>query len=149
MSKITLKNISSATVVVGSPNSNVKTRSLAPNRIITLTPEEYEDLMYEPGIQNMIRGGYIKFDGIAEDRAVIETPGNVLEKDSIIKMIDNRDITSFAKYIKVAPSAAKDTIVQYVVDNNITDNAFTALIKKYCDVDVIQAITVKHQAEEK
>ena len=149
MSKITLKNISSATVVVGSPNSNVKTRSLAPNRVITLTPEEYEDLMYEPGIQNMIRGGYIKFDGVAEDRAVIETPQNVLEKDSIIRMIDNRDITSFAKYIKVAPSAAKDTIVQYVVDNNITDNAFTALIKKYCDVDVIQAITVKHQAEEK
>jgi len=149
MSKITLKNISSATVVVGSPNSNVKTRSLAPNRVITLTPEEYEDLMYEPGVQNMIRGGYIKFDGVAEDRAVIETPSNVLEKDSIIRMIDNRDITSFAKYIKVAPSAAKDTIVQYVVDNNITDNAFTALIKKYCDVDVIQAITVKHQAEEK
>jgi len=149
MSKITLKNISSATVVVGSPNSNVKTRSLAPNRVITLTPEEYEDLMYEPGVQNMIRGGYIKFDGVAEDRAVIETPSNVLEKDSIIRMIDNRDITSFAKYIKVAPSAAKDTIVQYVVDNNITDNAFTALIKKYCDIDVIQAITVKHQAEEK
>ena len=64
-------------------------------------------------------------------------------------MIENRDITSFAKYIPVATSAAKDTIVQYVVENNITDNAFTALIKKYCDVDVIQAISVKHQAEEK
>ena len=149
MSKITLKNISSATVVVGSPNSNMRSRSLAPNRVISLTPEEYEDLMYEPGIQNMIRGGYIKISGVEEDRQVIETPANVIEKDSIIKMIDNRDITAFAKYIKVAPSAAKDTIVQYVVENNITDNAFTALIKKYCDIDVIQAISVKHQAEEK
>jgi len=149
MSKITLKNISSATVVVGSPNSNMRSRSLAPNRVISLTPEEYEDLMYEPGIQNMIRGGYIKISGVEEARAVIETPSNVLEKDSIIKMIDNRDITAFAKYIQVAPSAAKDTIVQYVVENNITDNAFTALIKKYCDIDVIQAISVKHQAEEK
>ena len=149
MAKITLKNISSATVVIGSVNSSIRSRSLAPNRVITLTPEEYEDLMYEPGIQNMIRGGYIKIEGVEEDRAVIETPWNVKERDEIIKMLDNRDITAFAKYITVATSAAKDTIVQYVVENNITDNAFTALIKKYCDVDVIQAIAVKHQAEEK
>ena len=150
MAKITLKNISSATVVIGSTNGGVlRSRSLAPNRVITLTPSEYEDLMYEPGVQNMIRGGYIKIDGVQEDRAVIETPTNVMEKDDIIKMIENKDITAFAKYIQVAPSAAKDTIVQYVVDHNITDNAFTALIKKYCGVDVIQAIAVKHQAEEK
>jgi len=114
-----------------------------------LTPAEYEDLMYEPGMQNMIRGGYVKIDGVQEDRAVIEAPTNVKEKDEIIKMLDNRDITAFAKYIKIAPPAAKETIVQYVVDNNITDNAFTALIKTYCGVDVIQAISVKHQAEER
>ena len=149
MAKITLKNISSATVVIGSTNGTMHSRSLAPGRVITLTPTEYEDLMYEPGVQNMIRGGYIKIDGVQEERAVIETPTNVKEKDEIIKMIENKDITAFAKYIQIAPSAAKETMVQYVVDNNITDNAFTALIKKYCGVDVIQAISVKHQAEEK
>ena len=72
-----------------------------------------------------------------------------MSRDEIIKILNDRDITAFANYIKIAPSAAKDTIVQYVVDNNITDNAFTALIKKYCGIDVIQAISVKHQAEEK
>ena len=149
MAKITLKNISSATVVIGSTNGEIRSRSLAPGRIITLTPSEYEDLMYEPGVQNMIRGGYIRIDGVQEERAVIETPTNVKDKDEIIKMIDDRDVTAFAKYIKIAPSAAKETIVQYVVDNNSTDNAFTALIKTYCGVDVIQAISVKHQAEEK
>jgi len=149
MGKITLKNISSATVVVGTSDGTIRSRSLAPNRIITLTPTEYEDLMYEPGVQNMIRAGYIKIEGVNEDRAVIETPSNIKERAEIIKMIDDRDITAFANYIKIAPSAAKDTIVQYIVDNNITDNAFTALIKTYCDIDVIQAIAIKHQAEEK
>lgn len=150
MAKITLKNISSATVVIGTSNSaTMRSRSLAPNRVITLTPEEYEDLLYEPGIQNMIRGGYIKIDGVEEDRSVIESPKNVKERDEIINMIKNRDISAFAKYIKIAPSGAKDTIVQYVVENNITDNAFTALIKTYCDVDVIQAIAMRHQAQEK
>ena len=149
MGKITLKNISSATVVVGTSDGSMRSRSLSPNRVITLTPTEYEDLMYEPGIQNMIRGGYIKIEGVPEERAVIETPTNVMSRDEIINMIEKRDFAAFTNYIKIAPSAAKDTIVQYVVENNITDNAFTALIQKYCGIDVIQAISVKHQAEEK
>ena len=47
MAKITLKNISSATVVIGTSDGTMRSRSLAPNRVITLTPTEYEDLMYE------------------------------------------------------------------------------------------------------
>ena len=39
MAKITLKNISSATVVIGSTNGNIRSRSLAPNRVITLLQE--------------------------------------------------------------------------------------------------------------
>ena len=148
MSKITLKNISSATVVISCPEAKIN-RSLVPGRVISLTPEEYEDLMFEPGIQNMIRGGFIKIDGVEEERVAVETPRNVIEKEVIEGMIKNREITKFANYIKIAPQAAKDTIVKYVVDNNIMDNAFTALIKTYCDVDVVQAIAIKHQAEEK
>ena len=30
----------------------------------------------------------------------------------------------------------------------ITDNGFIALIKKYCDVDIISAINIQHQLEE-
>ena len=149
MSKITLKNISSATVVINYTNGQEKTRSLLPGRTIALTNAEYEDLMYEPGIQNMIRGGYIRIDGVAEDRAAVETPENVKDRDEIVRMLEARDITAFAQYIKVAPAAAKETIVQYVVEHNITDPAFVSLIKTYCGVDVIQAISVKHQAEEK
>lgn len=148
MSKITLKNISSATVVISSPDANIN-RSLIPGRTISLTEKEYEDLMFEPGIQNMIQGGYIRISGVEEDRVAVETPTNVLDKNEIETMIENREITKFANYIKTAPQAAKETIVNYVVNNNVTDNAFTALIKTYCGVDVIQAIAIKHQAEEK
>ena len=59
---------------------------------------------------------------------------NVKEEDIEIKKGDSIGQAIFQKY--------------YVVDNDITDNAFTALIKKYCGVDVISAINMKHQAEE-
>ena len=150
MAKITLKNISSATVVIGSTNGGVlRSRSLAPNRVITLTPSEYEDLMYEPGVQNMIRGGYIKFEGLEEGTELEVNTAGIKEKGEIEKMLISRDIAAFAKFIPTASPAAKETIVQCAVENNITDNAFTALIKKYCGIDVINSISIKHQAEEK
>ena len=147
MSQITIKNISSATVVISVPEISFN-RTLVPGRSIPITKEIYDNLLFEPGVQNMIRGGYIVASGVEEGAEVDVNKESIKDKASIEAMILNKDITAFAKYIPNASPAARETIVQCVVNNNITDNAFTALIKKYCGVDVITAITMKHQAEE-
>ena len=147
MDKITLKNVSSATVVVSLPNVRFN-RTLAPGRIVTVEQDIYEEMMFDTGIQNLLRAGYIRFDGVPEDETSVIVE-DVLDYKEIEKMIDDRDITAFAKFIPNASVAEKETVVKYAVDNNVTDNAFTALIKKYCGVDVINAIAIKHQAEEK
>jgi hypothetical protein len=64
-------------------------------------------------------------------------------------MFDKNDITGFAKFIPNATESEKDSVVKIAVDKGITSPAFVALIKKYCDVDIINAINMKHQAEEK
>ena len=147
MSQITIKNISSATVVISVPEISFN-RTLVPGRSIPITKEIYDNLLFEPGVQNMIRGGYIVASGVEEGAEVDVNKESIKDKASIEAMILNKDITAFAKYIPNASPAARETIVQCAVNNNITDNAFTALIKKYCGVDVITAITMKHQAEE-
>lgn len=148
MSKITVKNISSATVVLSIPEISFN-RSLTPGRTIPISQEDYDNLVFDPGVQNMVRGGYIKFEGLEEGTEIEVAPNSIKEKSEIEKIMEARDISAFAKFIPTASPAAKETIVQYAVENNITDNAFTALIKKYCGIDVINAISVKHQAEEK
>jgi hypothetical protein len=147
MDKITLKNVSSATVVVSLPDIRFN-RTLAPGRIVTVEKDIYEEMMFDTGIQNLLHAGYIRFDGVPEDEETVVVD-DVLEYKEIEKMIDDRDITAFAKFIPNATMAEKETVVKYAVDSNVTDNAFTALIKKYCGVDVINAIAIKHQAEEK
>ena len=144
---ITLKNISSATVALSYPEIRFN-RSLAPGRTIALTQEQYDELSFDPGIQNLINTGYIKIEGVEEDAMAIDE-STALDRIDIVKMINNKDYAAFTKFIPTATVAEKETAVQYIVANNITDNAFAALIKKYCDVDVIQAISIKHQAEEK
>jgi hypothetical protein len=148
MSQITIKNISSATVVISVPEINFN-RSLVPGRSIPITQEIYDNLLFEPGVQNMIRGGYITVSGVEEGSEVEVKKESIKDTMSIETMMLERDITSFAKYIPNASPAAKETIIQCAVEHNITDAAFTALIKKYCGVDVINAISMKHQAEEK
>ena len=146
MSKITVKNISSATVVLSIPEISFN-RSLTPGRTIPISQEDYDNLVFDPGVQNMVRGGYIKFEGLEEGTEIEVAPNSIKEKSEIEKIMEARDISAFAKFIPTASAAAKETIVQYAVENNITDNAFTALIKKYCDVDVINAISIKRQSE--
>jgi len=147
MSQITMKNISTANVIVSVPEINFR-REMAPGRTVPLTRAQYDDLMFDPGFTTLVRGHYISVNGIDEDKQV-EQVGDIFDSIAISKMLDEQDVTAFAKFIPNAAPAEKETVVQMAIDKGITNNAITALIKKYCGVDVIKAIGVKHDLEEK
>lgn len=145
MEKIMLKNISTATVYVVSDRFR---RELVPGRAVPISRAVYDDLMFDPGFINLVEGHYVKITGVEEDKAVIENEDNVFDFEMIAKMFDEKDYVGFAKFIPTATAAEKDSVIEIAVKKGITDNGFTALIKKYCNVDVIAAINHKHLAEE-
>lgn len=147
MSQITIKNISTATVVLSVPESSYR-RVLPPGRVIPVTQREYDDLMFNPGMNTLVRSHYIKINGVDKDKQVEEIESNIYEQTDIAKMLDELNITSFAKFIPTAAPAEKETVIKLAVDKGITNPAFTALIQKYCGVDIIKAINTKHLAEE-
>lgn len=152
MSKVIVKNISSATVCLSVPELRFS-RSLIPGRTIMLTNEEFEELSYDPGMQNLMRAGFIKVTSDEKDAKerienIVEDVATPLDVEALKKVILDRDVTQFAQLMPTATPAMKDTVVKLAVENNITDPGFTALIKKYCGVDVIQAIALAHQAQE-
>ena len=145
--RIMLKNISSATVVVVSDKFR---RELVPGREVPISRAVYDDLMFDPGFINLLEGHFVTVTGISEDTAVNSASDKkVYDVTSINRMFDEKDYTTFAKFLPTATAAEKDTVIKLAVEKGITDGAFTALIKKYCDVDVISSINYKHQAEEK
>ena len=146
MGKITLKNISTATVNIVSDRFR---RELVPGRVVPINQSIYEDLMFDPGFNNLVKGHYIKVDGISEEEAVVTPEEKVFDVAAIEKMFDTKDYSSFAKFMPTATMAEKDTVVKLAVDKGITDGAFTALIKKYCNVDVVSAFDIKRKSEEK
>ena len=149
MKNLTVKNISTATVLLVAPNIRFR-RELAPGRVVPLTEEEYEELSFDTGFASLLNSHYIKLNGVNEGEEVNEVQGSerIFSAEEIAKMFDKMDVTGFAKFIPTAAEAEKETAVKLAIEKGITNTGFTALIKKYCGVDVISAINMKHQAEE-
>ena len=144
---IRLKNVSTSRISLYAPSVRLN-RMLDPGRIIPVSQEEYEELTFDPGFMALVNGHYIKIEGIEEEKQV-ELVGNVVEASAIQKMLLENDVTKFAKFIPHATEAEKDAAVTLAVEHKITNSGIVALIKKYCDVDIISAIAMKHDAEEK
>ena len=144
---ITLRNASTSTVSLFVPSIKMN-RELTPGRKIPVTQEEYEELTFDAGFMSLVNGHYLKVIGVEEEQAV-EVIENVFEASEIEKMLVSGDVTKFAKFIPNATEAEKESAVTLAVEHKITNAGIVALIKKYCDVDVIQAIAAKHDAEEK
>lgn len=144
---IRIKNISTNLVSLYVPNIHFN-RELMPGREIPVSQEEYEELTFDTGFMQLVSGHYVKILGVEEEQQV-EVVENVFEASEIEKMLVNNDVTGFAKFIINATEAERESAVTLAVQHKITNAGIVALIKKYCDVDVISAIAVKHEAEEK
>lgn len=147
MSRITIKNVSTSMVSLFAPAIKLN-RELTPGREIPLSQEEYEELTFDPGFMALVNGHYIVVKGVAEEEQV-SVVSNVYDKDMIEKMLITNNVTAFAKFIPNATIAEKESAVTLAVEHKITNAGIAALIKKYCDVDIINAINAKHDAEEK
>jgi len=144
---IKIKNVSTSIVSLYAPSIKLN-RELTPGRAIPVTQEEYEELTFDPGFMALVNGHYVVIEGIKAEEQVAEV-GPVFDAGKIQNMLLNNDVTAFAKFIVNATEAEKESAVTLAVEHKITNSGIATLIKKYCDVDIINAIAVKHDAEEK
>ena len=144
---IRIKNVSTSLVSLYAPSIKFN-RELTPGRVVPLSQEEYEELTFDPGFMALVNGHYVTIEGVAEEQQVAEV-GPVFEASKIQDMLLKGDVTAFAKFIVNATEAEKESAVTLAVEHKITNTGIVTLIKKYCDVDVIDAMAKKHDAEEK
>lgn len=144
---IRIKNVSTSLVSIYLPNIRFN-RELMPGREVPISDEDYQEMTFDAGFLALVNGHYIKVLGLEEEKQVAIV-NNVYEASEIEKMLLTGDVTAFAKFIPSATEAEKESAVTLAVQHKITNSGIAALIKKYCDVDLIEAINVKHQSEEK
>ena len=134
-------------VVISVPDLDFR-RELVPSRTVSVAKEKFEELAFDPGLQSLIRGGFLTVSGLDEEEAsMVEAPlGETTTREDVKKIYKAKD---YAKLVKNASPAAKEIITQVAVEEKLTDTGFVQLIKQYCDnFDVIGAINFQHQATE-
>lgn len=147
MSKITMTNISSGRVVVSLPDNNRFRQELVPGRTVPIPQEVYDDLLFDAGFLGLVRDGYLRINGVENADEVEESKISTSKTaEEIGALLESKDITAFAKFIKTAAPAEKESAANYVIEHNITVPGIVNLIQQYCDVDVIKAITLRHEA---
>ena len=144
---IKIKNVSTSLVSLYVPTIRL-IRELIPGRAIPVSQEEYEELTFDAGFMALVNGHYLVIEGVDEGQQVSEV-GEVFPATEIAKMLKNNDINAFSKFIIKATDSEKESAVTIAVEQKITNAGIVALIKKYCNVDVIDAIAKNHEAEEK
>lgn len=142
---IKIKNISTSIVTIALPDIRLR-REIKPGMTMPFKEEEYEFLPFDPGFNALVSGHYIKVlnaPDVVEEEEI--KPKEAIDIQTILK---NRDITAFAKFIPKATAAEKDSVLKYAVELGVVDKPFAALIKQYCGVDIINAISNYHQSQE-
>lgn len=153
MDKVILKNAGNGTLCLSYPNQNIKFRAvLLPNREVSISREDYEDILYDAGTLELIQNGALLViegekktrtleEAIVEDKK--DADGIVLSREEVINLLQNGTIAQFTTAIRTASSATRESIGQVAVELAIADGAHTELIKKYCGIDVIKALNLK------
>ena len=144
---IKIRNASTSIVSLYVPSIKLN-RELIPGREIPVSQEEYEELTFDPGFMALVNGHYIVIEGVAKEQQVADV-GPVFDASHIKKMLLDNDVAAFAKFIPHATDAEKESAITLAVEQKITNSGIVGLIKKYCDVDIINAINMQHDAEEK
>ena len=145
---IKIKNISNYTLYVVAPDFNFL-RKLNPGREIPVAQEVYDELSFDAGFEKLVRNGSLKVLGVDEAVSeVIESPFKTLSPAEIRKIYEEKNYAEFAKVIKDASPATKEAMTDVAIEMRLSDNGFISLLKKYCDVNVIEAIAIQIQATE-
>lgn len=148
MEKITIKNISSANLVLSFDDLKFR-RELVPGRSIAVSRDDYDEMTFDPGFNSLVEEHYLQVIGLEDGEEVsVEAQAPIFDRKMIEDIFDKQDITAFAKLIPTAAPAEKDSIVQIAAEKRITTPAFVTLIKKYCDTDIMAVINMRYLAEE-
>lgn len=143
---IKVKNVGSSTVIILCTDLRFR-RKLMPGREVALTKEVYDELSFDTGFQTLVQVGSLRVSGAeTEDSEVIVSDKTVLSREEIKEIFEKKDYSKFAKEIKDASPATKESVAAVAVEMRVVDNGFVSLINKYCNMDLLSAIA--NQSEE-
>jgi hypothetical protein len=154
---MTIKNVSNSTVVIVLPDCNFR-KEMRPGGFAILDQVQENCFNTDPGCLELVENGFLIESDVSaamEKRKIAEmlipTGGDAkfitITPNEIDTFFKTATIEQFTKALVKGSPATKDLISTHAVKICENNPARVALIKKYCQVDPIQAYALMHSEE--
>ena len=116
--------------------------------VVVIPFEQLEEAMYSPGVENLFTSGILGIDDMETKIALGLEPEGAEAPVNIITLTDEQrkryltkmPVYEFREKIKELSPEQINELAAYAIANEISDYDKSEIIKKYVDVDIIQAI---------
>lgn len=141
----------------------VMRRSMAKRGSILIPMEDIRYALTSPGVSAAFQAGLLKIvdpelakqlesitivSANRNTKARVESTA-VLDEDQIAGLFEGKNNGEIFKAMRDAPENTRDLIINYMVENQIFDNIYVGWVKELWDYDMLPAIEVQRQMQEK
>lgn len=154
--KVKVQSTVNASVVVDVPA--IHFRKVWPRKgfSTTLTYEQLEQAVYEPGAEYLFRNGILYIDNMDVKKALGLEPEEATEKNPTIKVLSEAEkknvvqkmsLEELKDLLRTLPREQKIDLANYAAENDINSMDKAELLKKESGVDVMKKLAWKKEDE--
>ena len=146
--KVKVKSLVSQRVILTVPEIRLRRVWERKGAVMTIPFDQLEEAMYSPGVENLFKNGILGIDDMEVKIALGLEPEGAQAPVNIITLTDEQrkryltviPIHEFREEIKKLPIEQINELAAYAIANEIMNYDKAEIIKKYIDVDIMQAI---------
>lgn len=146
--KVKVKSLVSQRVILTVPEIRLRRVWERKGAVMTIPFDQLEEAMYSPGVENLFKNGILGIDDMEVKIALGLEPEGAQAPVNIITLTDEQrkryltvmPIHEFREEIKKLPIEQINELAAYAIANEIMNYDKAEIIKKYVDVDIMQAI---------
>lgn len=153
---VKIKNESNGRVVINLPDLRLK-RTWEKKNVTRLIPfEDLEQAIYDPGLEYMLKEGILSIEDMEVKVALGLEPEGAVEPQNIIILTDDQKkrfltvlpMQEFRAEVAKLPYEQINNLVDYAIENEITNLDKCDYLKEKTGIDIIRAIQLNRQAKE-
>ena len=131
-------------------------RHIAPHGFIMVKREDFEQIMYDPGVSNMINEGTIYIEDLEVKKDLGLEPEDAEEPVNIIVLDEKKQrqmmiatpLDEFKKIFDKLSTDQRQSLADYAIEHRLADYDKCEYIRLNCGRDVIKAIRLGDQNKE-
>lgn len=154
--KVNIKSEVNGTVSINLPELQLKRVWERKGTVRNISFDDLEQALYSPGVEYMFINGILSIEDMEVKKALGLEPEDVVEPVNIIILDDNKKkrfltllpFKEFKTEVDKLSYEQINSLVDYAIDNEITDIDKNEFLKKKTGIDIIKAIQLNRADKE-